>query len=49
MQEKLRSVHMAPSIASATSKAIAQAGLGGPQPPASWALWQEPSVPCRGG
>lgn len=47
MQEKLRSVHMAPSIASATSKAIAQAGLGGPQPPASWALWQEPSVPCR--
>lgn len=33
MQEKLRSVHMAPSIASATSKAIAQAGLGGPHPP----------------
>lgn len=33
MQEKLRSVHMAPSIASATSKAIAQAGLRGPPTP----------------
>lgn len=42
MQEKLRSVHMAPRIASATSKAIAQAGLGGPQPLGSQACDRSP-------
>lgn len=48
--EKLRSVHMAWSIASATSKAIAQGRFGGvPQYPARWSLWRGPSVSCRCG
>lgn len=46
MQEKLRSVHMAPRIASATSQAIAQAGLGGPQPLGSQACDRSPLCPA---
>lgn len=38
MQEKLRSVYMAQCIASATCKAIAQAGLGGPPTPGQLGL-----------
>lgn len=46
-QEKLRSVHMARSIASATSKVIVQARWRAPYFLASWAVWQGSSEPCK--